>query len=107
MPQHRGTHRRSAVPCYGEIFVLPKPRSTDILTDFKRQAQANAAVVVSVVAGDALCAGCLYGMYHQFSGKSLLEFASAAACNLFAVNSVNVMRSKDEILKMEKQYGRR
>ncbi|MBQ1947288.1 MAG: helix-turn-helix domain-containing protein [Clostridia bacterium] len=61
----------------------------------------------SVGAGDAFCAGCLYSLYHGFSEKELLEFASAAAaCNLFAVNSVDGMRSKAEILSMSEKYGR-
>jgi len=61
----------------------------------------------SVGAGDAFCAGCLYGLYHNFSDKQLLEFASAAAaCNLFATNSVDGMKSKIEILQMEEKYGR-
>lgn len=61
----------------------------------------------SVGAGDAFCAGCLYGLYHGFSEKELLEFASAAAaCNLFAANSVDGMKSKAEILNMSEKYGR-
>jgi len=61
----------------------------------------------SVGAGDAYCAGCLYGIYNRFSDKEMLEFASAAAaCNLFAENAVDGMRSKDEILEMQKHYQR-
>ena len=61
----------------------------------------------SVGAGDAFCAGCLYGLYNGFSDKQILEFASAAAaCNLFAVNSVDGMKSKSEILNIEEKYGR-
>lgn len=49
----------------------------------------------SVGAGDAFCAGCLYGIYNGFSDKQLLEFASsAAACNLFSVNSIDGMKSR-------------
>ena len=61
----------------------------------------------SVGAGDAFCAGCLYGIYTEFSDDQLLEFASAAAaCNLFAVNSVDGMKPKAEILNIAKKYGR-
>lgn len=61
----------------------------------------------SVGAGDAFCAGCLYGIYNDFSDKQLLEFASAAAaCSLFAANSVDGMRSKNEIMKMMEEYER-
>lgn len=61
----------------------------------------------SVGAGDAYCAGCLYGLYNDYPDEALLEFASAAAaCNLFAENSVDGMRSKAEILKVMNQYER-
>ena len=61
----------------------------------------------SVGAGDAFTAGCLYGLYNGFSDKQLLEFASAAAaCNLFAANSTDGMKSKYEISNIIKQYER-
>ncbi len=61
----------------------------------------------SVGAGDAYCAGCLYGLYNGMSDKELLEFASAAAaCNLFSENSIDGMLAKNEILKLPKKYGR-
>lgn len=61
----------------------------------------------SVGAGDAFCAGCLYGLYNNFSDTQLLEFASAAAaCNLFEANSVDGMRSRAEIMKIAEKYGR-
>lgn len=62
----------------------------------------------SVGAGDAFCAGCLYALYHGYSDLEMLKFASAAAaCNLFAENSVDGMRSKKEIEKLSEQYERR
>ena len=61
----------------------------------------------SVGAGDAYCAGCLYGLYNGLSDKEILEFASAAAaCNLFAENSIDGMLAKDEIIRLPKKYGR-
>ncbi|MBE6552981.1 MAG: helix-turn-helix domain-containing protein [Ruminococcaceae bacterium] len=61
----------------------------------------------SVGAGDAFCAGSLYGIYHGYSDKQILEFASAAAaCNLFEANSVDGMRPRNEILKIAEKYGR-
>lgn len=61
----------------------------------------------SVGAGDAFCAGCLYGIYNHFSDRQILEFASAAAaCNLFEVNAVDGMRSKDEIMEIARKYKR-
>ncbi len=61
----------------------------------------------SVGAGDAFCAGSLYGIYNNFDDKHILEFASsAAACNLFAENSIDGMLPKEEIEKMAEKYGR-
>lgn len=61
----------------------------------------------NVGAGDAYCAGCLYGIYNDFSDLKILEFASAAAAaNLFAENSVDGMLPKDEIFKLPAKYGR-
>lgn len=60
----------------------------------------------SVGAGDAFCAASLYGIYNGYTDKKILEFAScAAACNLFSENSVDGMREKAEIDKMEAKYG--
>ena len=61
----------------------------------------------SVGAGDAFCAGCLYGIYNGYSDLEILEFASAAAlCNLFEVNAVDGMRSRDEIMEIKQKYER-
>lgn len=62
----------------------------------------------SVGAGDAFCAGSLYGIYSGFDDKHILEFASsAAACNLFSENSVDGMLNKNEIEKISVKYGRK
>lgn len=59
----------------------------------------------SVGAGDAFCAGCLYGLYNNFSNMQILEFASAAAaCSLFAANSTDGMRTKAEIFEVAHKY---
>lgn len=61
----------------------------------------------SVGAGDAFCAGCLYGLFNSYGDRQLLEFASAAAaCNLFSANSVDGMRSRNEITAMSDKYER-
>ena len=65
-------------------------------------------ILGSVGAGDAFCAGSLYGLYHGFSDQHILEFASsAAACNLFAENSVDGMLTKKEIEILAEKYGRK
>lgn len=62
----------------------------------------------SVGAGDAYCAGCLYGIYQSWDDKSMLEFASAAAvCNLFSENSIDGMREKNEIMQLMQEYRRK
>ena len=60
----------------------------------------------SVGAGDAFCAGCLYALYNDYPDREMLEFASAAAaCNLFSENSIDGMRSKNEIMQLMQEYG--
>ena len=61
----------------------------------------------SVGAGDAFCAGCLYGIYHGFDDRKMLEFASgAAACNLAAQDSVSGMKDKNDILELIASHER-
>ena len=65
------------------------------------------AIKGSVGAGDAFCAGCLYAIYNSFSDTAMLEFASgAAACNLFAENSIDGMLPENEIYQIIEKYGR-
>ena len=62
----------------------------------------------SVGAGDAYCAACLYSIYNNYDDKKTLEFASAAAaCNLFADNSIDGMLDKNGIKKIEQKYRRK
>jgi sugar/nucleoside kinase (ribokinase family)/DNA-binding XRE family transcriptional regulator len=59
-----------------------------------------------VGAGDAFCAGCLYGIYNNYDDKHILELASgAAACSLFSENSVDGMKKRIEIEKIIEKYG--
>ena len=91
-------HCKKAGFCYdvksGELTVQP---SVNI---------PKSAIKGSVGAGDAFCAGSLYGIYNNYDDKRILEFAAAAAaCNLFAENSVDGMRPKSEIEKLIEEYG--
>ena len=62
----------------------------------------------SVGAGDAFCAGCLWGIYNGLSDKEILEFASgAAACNLSAEDSVSGMKPKEYIFEMLGKYAKK
>lgn len=60
----------------------------------------------SVGAGDAFCAGCLYGLYNGFDDERLLRFAAAAAAaSLTEENAVDGMRPRDELFTMIERYG--
>ena len=64
-------------------------------------------ILGSVGAGDAFCAGALYGIYQRYTNRQILEFASAAAAsNLFADNSVDGMLTRNEIMRLPEEYGR-
>lgn len=55
----------------------------------------------SVGAGDAFCAGCLYGIYRGLSDGEILEFASgAAAACLSEEDSIGGMRSIEKIKEL-------
>ncbi|MBE6688026.1 MAG: carbohydrate kinase family protein [Ruminococcaceae bacterium] len=59
-----------------------------------------------VGAGDAFCAGMLYSLYKGFDAKYSLRVAgAAAACNLTEQNSIDGLRSFDEMMKLEAFYG--
>ncbi len=61
----------------------------------------------SVGAGDAFCAGCLWGIYNNLSDSEILDFASGAAiCNLTAEDSVSGMKSKEEIFELIEKLPR-
>ena len=61
----------------------------------------------TVGAGDAFCAGCLYGIYNGYTDAQMLEFASsAAACSLLEANAVDGMKDRNEIIKLAEKYGR-
>lgn len=62
----------------------------------------------SVGAGDAFCAGCLYGLHNGYSDNDILRIASTvAASNLFSQNSTDSIISKDKIENFERKYGRK
>ena len=86
-------------------FCLDKNGSFTKIGSLKIPAELIAG---SVGAGDAFCAGCLYGIYNGYSDSEILEFGSAsAACSLFADNSVDGMKNKKEIRKLSESYERR
>ncbi len=65
-------------------------------------------IVGSVGAGDAFCAGCLYGIAKGFDADKILRYASiAAACNLSHADSISGMCTEQQIWQLEKQFPRR
>lgn len=59
----------------------------------------------SVGAGDAFCAGVLYGIYKGMDLKEqLLLGAASAACNLSAIDTVSGARSLEKTLEIAKKY---
>lgn len=64
-------------------------------------------IVGTVGAGDAFCAGMLYGFVMGKSAEESMRIASSASiCNLLVPDSVSGARSLAETMKMEEIYGR-
>ncbi len=62
----------------------------------------------SVGAGDSYGAAVLYGIYQGWNDQKILELAScAAACNLSEVNSIDGMKTMDELLVMNQTFPRK
>jgi len=62
----------------------------------------------SVGAGDAFCAGALYGIYTGMSDRELLRFASGAAATcLFAANSTDGVQNKAGIYEVIEKFERK
>ncbi len=100
----QGVKDKVIVHCKRAGFCYDVP--TDTFTMIPSLCIPKEAIKGSVGAGDVFCAGCLYGIYNGYTDKQILEFAaSSAACSLFAENSVDGMRDKEEIEKMAEKYG--
>jgi sugar/nucleoside kinase (ribokinase family) len=99
-----GVRDRVIIHCKEQAFAMNADR---VLTEVPSLKIPREEIKGSVGAGDAFCAACLYGIYNSFTDRELLEFASgAAACNLFAANSVDGMRSRSGIYEVCEKYGR-
>ncbi|MBQ8213386.1 MAG: helix-turn-helix domain-containing protein [Clostridia bacterium] len=95
MIMSEGVGQRVIVHCPEAGFCLNRSGEFTVVPSIKLP---KGYIKGAVGAGDAFCAGCLYGIYKGFDDKKILEFASGAACcNLSAVDSVSGMRDKDYI----------
>ena len=93
-----GVGERVIIHCPEAGFIYNKNGTFTVLPSVKHK---PGYIKGTVGAGDAFCAGCLYGIYNDYDDKKILEFASCAAtCNLAAEDSVSGMRSKDYILQL-------
>ena len=101
----QGVGSRVIVHCPESGFMLN--RETGAFTVAPSVAISKGYIKGTVGAGDAFCAGCLYGIYHGLDDKTILDFASGAAvCNLSAPDSVSGMRDKDYIFNLINTSGR-
>ena len=97
----QGVKSRVIIHCPEAGFMLNKDGKFTIVPSLKLP---KGYIKGTVGAGDAFCAGCLYGIYNEFSDEEILEFASgAAACNLSAEDSVSGMKNKNYILQLIKE----
>ena len=93
-----GVRERVIIHCPEAGFIYNKDGVFTVLPSVKH---APGYIKGTVGAGDAFCAGCLYGIYNGYDDKKILEFAScAASCNLAAEDSVSGMKSTDYILQL-------
>lgn len=100
-----GVGERVILHCPEAGFILNKNGTFTVVPSLSLPA---GFIKGSVGAGDAFCAGCLYGIYHGLSDQQILEFASgAAAFNLSAEDSVSGMKDANEIQKMIKTTKRK
>lgn len=101
-----GVRQKVVIHAKEAAFILDV--ASDTVTSLGSLEIPDEDIKGNVGAGDAFCAGCLYGFYNGYSDIDVLEFASgAAACSLFAANSVDGMRMKNEIIKINQAYERK
>ncbi len=80
----------------GELTIVP---SLEIPKDF---------IKGTTGAGDAFCAGALFGIYNDYTDKEILEFASmCAGVSLRTVDAVSGLASKEEIIEICKKFNRK
>ena len=105
LTMNEGVKEKVIVHCKQAGFCLDKSGKFTVVPSLDIP---SSEIKGSVGAGDAFCAGSLFGIYNDFSDEQILEFASAAAaCNLFSENSVDGMLDKNGIFETMKKYNRK
>ena len=100
-----GVKDKIIIHCKETSFALDV--KTDKFTEVHSLKIPSSMIKGSVGAGDSFCAGSLYGIYHGLTDEDILKFASAAAaCNLFEANSIDGMKSNEEISEMANNWER-
>ncbi len=100
-----GVKDKIIIHCKQTSFALDV--KTDKFTEVHSLKIPSTMIKGSVGAGDCFCAGTLYALYNSLSDEETLKFASAsAACNLFEANSIDGMKSKEEIIDMAFNWER-
>lgn len=100
-----GVRRRAVFHCPEAGFCMDAEKGLTVVPSFRLPA---GYIKGSVGAGDAFCAGCLYGVYYGFSPEEMLSFAAAAAAaNLSAADAVSGMKRRAELLKMTQEWEKR
>ena len=99
-----GGREKVIVHCKKAGFLLDKSGAFTYLTSLDIP---RSEIRGSVGAGDAFCAGSLYGIYNGYGDEEILSFAIAAAsANLFSENSVDGMLPKAELDLLNQKYPR-
>ncbi len=104
LTMNEGVREKVIVHCKQAGFCLSANGEFTVVPSLKIPSEC---IKGSVGAGDAFCAGSLYGIYNGLTDKDILSFASAAAaCNLFSENSIDGMLDKAGILETARKYNR-
>ncbi|MBQ8311471.1 MAG: helix-turn-helix domain-containing protein [Clostridia bacterium] len=100
----KGVRRKVIMHCPEAGFCLDADGTFAVVPSIKLE---KGFIKGTVGAGDAFCAGCLYGIYNGLDSRAMLEFASGAACcNLMAEDSVSGMRDKNFIFDFIAKHER-
>lgn len=97
-----GIHDRVIIHCPEAGFCLDSAGNFTVCSSLKLP---KGYIKGTVGAGDAFCAGALYGIFMGLSDYEILEIASAAACsNLSAADSVSGMKNISQLKDILKTY---